>query len=784
MSEYSAKIAQARSAGYSDAQIAQYLGSDSAVGQKIKTAKAAGYSDADIITHLGGPAAKAPATPAPKSSGIPEGRKPSLTDLGQSLMSPVTGFIAGASKFTDPAIIAATEAMGIPGFREAAARNRARYEQGGGRFVAGKVGEFAGETAPLVAVGPALAAPLRAAAKTAPAVARYVAPVVTGLETGGFRTGMKPTSTGGKTVNALVRAGTGGATAATGAVLTDQDVGLSTMIGAGLPVVAPAAGKFILDIFDKVTGSAGAARAADMMRQALGDKWQQAIQVLRSAPDNLTATQALQEAGIEAPIFTSMGLDIETGLGAPGLRPLFQQQEQARLNTLAAMSGGENATAARTAQEEAKDTLNALTKPMLEAELGAANIGRIIPGLEAQAQQFGQEAAGAVDKVRTMMPFSEKMAEQGINPNMKKYVGSAPYDVLQTDAQRTAQYYAARAENLGTDEAARSLTMGKASRDATQIAKNLRDAGLNPINTKSLTGQLSQVLDDPNFAANEEVGRSVSKVIDAIQEWKAKGGGVIDARALYSIRKNAVNAAINDLLGHGADAKTKAKAAAGVMAEINPLIDNAIEAAGGKGWREYLTAYSSGMKDIERSKLAAKGAEFLKSKSSKEFIDLVKGENDKAVEEIFGAGSYDILHEMKPEQLTQLQKIAGELERDLDIKELAKVGKAGAVDILNQTRGLPTRVISLLTRSNPKLTAASTFADALLEIRLAPKTQAALVEGFKSGKSAAELLAIVPTKDRLAASKLFNNPSFWRSSAAATTNALAPANANNNALAQ
>ncbi len=741
---------------------------------------------------------------APSTGGIPEGRKGTRYDflpptsqvrqLGnmfdvardvftQSQANAPTALGAAAQPFVDmlsgakrgfedltqgvPALV------GLPGALDYKNQKEAQYRAATQNRLAAAVPRLATQAAITYPVGGVAGNVVRAIApalKVAPSVVKTTA---TALETGGF-----------KAPNVLTKVAAGGTTAAGGAVLTDQDVGLSTLIGAGLPVVAPAAGKFIFDIFDKVTGSAGAARAADMMRQALGDKWQQALQVLKSAPDNLTATQALQEAGIEAPIFTSMGRDIEKGLGAPGLRPLFQQQEQARLNTLAAMSGGSTSTAARTARGEAKDTLNALTKPMLDAELGAANIGRIIPGLEAQAQQFGEEAAGAVNKVRTMMPFSEKMAEQGINPNMKKYVGSAPYDVLQTDAQRTAQYYAGRAENLGTDEAARSLTMGKASRDAKQIAQNLRDAGLNPLDTKSLTGQLTKVLDNPNYASLDEVDRGVNRVLEEIQKWTAKGGGVIDARALYSIRKNAVNAAVRDLLGPNASADAQARAAAGVMAEINPLIDKAIKTAGGEGWPEYLTAFSSGMKDIERSQLAAKGAEFLKSKSSKEFIDLVKGENDEAVEKIFGANSYDILHEMKPDQLVQLQKVARELERDLDIDELAKVGKANAVEILKQTRGLPTRVLSFLTRSNPKLNAASSFADALLEIRLAPKTQAALVDGFKSGKSAAELLVLVPTKDRLAASKLFNNPSFWRSSAAVTTNALAPANANNNALVQ
>jgi len=733
--------------------------------------------------------------PAPKPSGIPEGRKPSLTDWGQSLMSPVTGFIAGASKFTDPAIIAATEAMGIPGFKEAAARNRARYEQGGRRFVVGKVAEFAGENAPLAAVGPALALPVKALAKVAPTVARYAAPVAAGLETGGFRTGIKPTSMGGEVANALVRGGTGATTGAATAVVAGQDPNAGAGIGAALPLVGVPFGKAIVGVAD-FFGKTGSDIAAAAVKKALGPNATDVIALLNSAPEGMTAKQflaqdavqaQLQTMGVENPqIIVGLASAIEQGpKGLLAFVPILEQQAQARTNVLAAQAGGLNATAARTAQGEAKDTLNALTKPMLDAELGAANIGRIIPKLEAQAQQFGQEAAGAVDKVRTMMPFSEKMAEQGINPNMKKYVGSAPYDVLQTDAQRTAQYYAGRAENLGTDEAARSLTLGKASRDATQIAQNLRDAGLNPLDTKSLTGQLSQVLNDPNFAANEEVSRSVSKVIDAVQEWTAKGGGIIDARALHSIRKNAVNAAIRDLLGANASADAKARAAAGVMSEINPLIDKAIKTAGGEGWPEYLSAYSSGMKEIERVKLSTKAAEFLRNKTPDEFLKLVRGNNHEAVEEIFGAGSFDIFKEMDPKRLAELQKVAGELELDARAGELAATGAPAALELLKKDRSIPAAIASFAAmRSQPQLTAAAKLASAVKDLHVSPQVEAALVSGFKSGQSLAQLLARVPTAQRRQAAIALANPAFWSAPTAVTVNALAPANANTNALAQ
>lgn len=54
MSDYSQKIAKAKEAGYSDAEIASYLSSDSTLAPKIQQAKSAGYSDAEILGHLSG----------------------------------------------------------------------------------------------------------------------------------------------------------------------------------------------------------------------------------------------------------------------------------------------------------------------------------------------------------------------------------------------------------------------------------------------------------------------------------------------------------------------------------------------------------------------------------------------------------------------------------------------------------------------------------------------------------------------------------------------------------
>lgn len=725
----------------------------------------------------------------PASSGIPGPRGPSLADLGQSLMSPVTGLIAGASKYTDPAIIAATEAMGIPGFKEAAARNRARYEQGGGRFVAGKVAEFAGETLPLVPVGGALAAPVKALAKAVPAVARYAAPVAAGLETGGFRTGMKPTSAGGEVVNALVRGGTGAATGAATAVVAGQDPNAGAGIGAVLPIVGVPFGKAVVGALDFL-GKKGSDIAATAVQKALGPNAPDVITLLNSAPEGMTAKQFLAQDAVQAQLRTMgvenpqviVGLATAIEQGPKGLlafAPILERQAQARTNVLAAQAGGPTQTAALASQDAAKANLNALTGPMRQEALDTANIGgRYIPNLQAQAGRLEGQAATDVETVRRMEGLAPRARVEGQNfkpvPGMPRVTGPM-----------------IRLEQVAKDQsersAAESLVAGKAARDANQIAANISEAGLNPIDTNALTSRLVRVSNDPQYAGNDKVNQSVRAIMSDVSDWATKNGGVIDAEALYGIRKNTVSDTIDRLMA-GSDPSSKRKAAAAVMAKINPLIDDAIEAAGGKGWRDYLNAYSTGMKDVERRQLSAKAMQMLKD-SPNDFVKLVRGDNPDAIENIFGPGSYDIVKEMGaqmgPSRLPGLQKVAAQLKLDTRAGELAAIGGPAALELLKKDRTIPATALSFMsTFAQPKLAAAARLASAVKDLNVSPKVEAELVMAFKSGKGLAELVARVPAAQRRQAAIALANPAWWSAPAAVTVNALAPANANTNALAQ
>jgi hypothetical protein len=175
--------------------------------------------------------------------------------------------------------------------------------------------------------------------------------------------------------------------------------------------------------------------------------------------------------------------------------------------------------------------------------------------------------------------------------------------------------------------------------------------------------------------------------------------------------------------------------------------------------------------------------------SPNEFVKLVRGDNPDAIENIFGPGSYDIVKEMGaqmgPSRMTGLQKVAGELELNVRAGELAEIGGPAALEILKKDRSIPTKILAFAgTFAQPKVAAAARLASAVKDLRIAPEVEAELITSFKSGKSLAQLIARVPAAKRRQAAIALANPAWWSAPAAVTVNALAPANANTNALAQ
>jgi hypothetical protein len=618
--------------------------------------------------------------------------------LMQDIMEVPAGIKRGFQDVTDTLIkggasavdyLAGTNSRAI--VDQAAAQNAREYEQtyGGGILAGG--GRLAGNIVATAPVGAVVAAPLK--------MAGVAAPIVESIKSAGFRTGLAPATGAAKAIDLGVR-GTGGAVTggASAGLVNPEDTGMGAAVGAAIPTVAaPVLKQFAKGLGftkDVITGRAAEVRAANIVRETLKDQLEPAMLALSKARPGITAVQALQEAGINADPFMALGKLAEKMDTKSAYRLLMESQELAQTNQLAAMAGGGTQTAAREAQNVARNELTNLTTPMRTEALNRANVG------------------GTITKA--------------LNPEVASFTSAGSF---------TGQGV--------------PLALGQAQAQLDALAA----AGLKPIDTGKIVSGITAKLNDPKIGPSDVNQAVLSKVTSKIKEWTEKGGGVIDAEALYSIRKNAVGEEIARLYPN-ADAKQQARFAAKLLSEIKPAIDDAIVDAGGTGWRNYLQTYEKGMNAIDQQRLATVALDKFKG-SKEEFIKLVRGDNVDAVEDVFGPGSFNIFKEMK--KSGTLEDIANQLERDIKVGGQAAAGAGGLARIMGMSDKEIGRIPAFLS------TTTTTINEALriLEGKITNQVKQILVDGMKDGKSVAELVQKLPSKDRSVVLRTLMNSKQW-----------------------
>jgi hypothetical protein len=706
---------------------------------------------------------------APKAGeGMPQER----TTM-QEIMQAPAGIYRGFKDVTDALIkggasavdyLAGTNARAA--VDEAAAQSAREYEKTYGESMLAGGGRLAGNIVATAPVGAVVAAPLKAAG--------VAAPIVESVASSGFRTGIAPSSISTRAIDLGVR-GAGGAITggASAGLVNPEDAAGGAILGAAIPTVAAPVLKQVAKGFgfakDVVTGRAAEVRAAEIVRGALGNQLEPAALALSKARPGITAVQALQEAGINADPFMALGKLAEKMDTGTAYRLLRESQELAQTNQLVAMAGGGTQTAARESQNVARNALTDLTTPMRETELGAANLARDVT--QRLEPTLGQRQASMVGALQGQGRAATDAAQAGV----RAQTGAPGFLTQGTRAAESDVL----ADTMGAIKAQRGDEAAFIQRQIDSLA----DYGLKPIDTNNIVSSITAKLNDPRIGPSDVNQAVLSKVANKIEEWTAKGGGIIDAKALYSIRKDAVGEEIARLYPN-ADAKQQARFAAKLLTEIKPAIDDAIVNAGGTGWRKYLQTYETGMKEIDQQKLAALALEKFNG-SKEEFIKLVRGNNPDAVEDIFGPGSFNIFKEMGRKS-GQLEDIASQLERDIKITDRAVEGAGGLARIMGMSEAKIKRIPAFFSVT------ATTLNKALdvLEGKVNDQVKQILVDGMKDGKSVAELVQKLPSKDRNVVLRTLMKSEKWNPEAITApvqlfvdrTNNLAPEQQNRNSL--
>jgi hypothetical protein len=417
-----------------------------------------------------------------------------------------------------------------------------------------------------------------------------------------------------------------------------------------------------------------------------------------------------------------------------------RRQKALSQSQLAGLAGGPSATAARETAEAGKQQLTDITSPMRETELAAANEAqRVMNALVPRRQQKQGSMVSALQESGRTGTEAAQRTESAVQQLQRVVPGQIP----SVSARQTARVQAAagaqqqEASNLFADISRQR----RAERDFIdrQIG-SLEAYGLRPLDINPVVQRIDTTLNTPGIRASTDVTRVMSLLKDDLLNLAERNGGVIDAHDLYTLRKEGVAQRVRDVLKQD-DPKAAAKVTAAVVDKFRPLIDNAIEQAGGTGWRQYLDTYSKGMDVIARKQMAAQALDMFKG-NPQDYVRLVRGDNPDAVEAIFGPGRYSIFKEMTAEMPT-LDKVARIVEADKLAAEKAAGGRGELAQILEANRAklrLPNWFSPTITAANMRL--------ADVEKRVNKKTIDMIRKAAESNQGMIDLLDGLPIKER------------------------------------
>jgi hypothetical protein len=520
-------------------------------------------------------------------------------------------------------------------------------------------------------------------------------------------------------------------------------------------------------------------KAAKLAQAAVGNDLPQVVNALRTASP--TSSVAELTAKIENPTWQAL---IQDALQKDPqfLRKMRLMGEAESTNALAQLAGGTTAAATRGTTEAAKNALTTVTGPAREAALARGNLGKTVSAYETEAERLARAAAGKVEEVR-FLEGAKNVAEQvAARVPVRTPSGERIGQPLMPGRYSYPADLAKQAENWSSQAATGSLDLGQGARFAQGAADAMRAVGIKPLEAKPLIEQITAVLSNPKsgIPGNDVLEGAVKNVANDIAKW-TNNAGIVDMYALEAIRKNSVNAAIQQLRP-GADATTQRNLASSVLAKIRPLIDDAIESSGGAGWKQYNADYTKGMQRIAEKKLAGEALQMWKTNKDA-FVRLVQNESPETVEKILGKGNYNIATELADSTLKLLETQAQKHLTQMSVKEQATEGQKALTQLVSQQTSnfrFPSWLNFWTTAGNQAISE--------LEKKIGTKSMKVLTEAAKSPQTMADLLERLPGAERNRVAQLLSNPQGLTQKLTApvtigVTNALAPAPESQNALA-
>jgi hypothetical protein len=466
------------------------------------------------------------------------------------------------------------------------------------------------------------------------------------------------------------RAIKGGLGAAGGFLGTGAAQGAGWLLGKGSDLV-----KGIANIVDTAGLKGGAKRSATRIIQnvineagqiqtaddalRVNQKIDTIIRALQKAKPGETAAQAATKTG-QAP-FIALGDIAEQEMPSAAVA-LRGQQEAARRAALQAVTPDEQAAIA--ARE-------AITQPMRQAELEAANMAGI------KGQQLSDLLEGRTQSMISALQNKGRMATEAAQAEQRA-LSYYPVEGL----PRISPRYSPNMERVPEYSSAREIFDAvKAQRQAEAGLRNyqlesLGAHGLYPLESGGILSNINKTLGTPGIRASDVAQKSLGYIRDKIASLTDERG-VINAIDLYTVRKE-----IGNVVSQFAKESNNwdKKLVSGIQQNIQSSIDDAIEKAGGTGWKNYLKQYAEMSVPVNQARvLQAMQAELAKPGGGERvgpFLNVLGKGEEALLKRSTGFPRYgDIGQVLSPQQIGTVQNIAGQLERDIAQTELAQAGR-------------------------------------------------------------------------------------------------------------
>ena len=259
-------------------------------------------------------------------------------------------------------------------------------------------------------------------------------------------------------------------------------------------------------------------------------------------------------------------------------------------------------------------------------------------------------------------------------------------DIFDPQAINKQRARVSSTQQFAGEAADRAAVAGEEARSKAEIAANLRAQGLKELDISGVVNRLRQQAFDAADVAPDRAN-VFSAFADALERLAAKFGGIIDATGLHLARREMGQFVANTL--KGSDPQSIRLGTSQLIGEAQPLIDDAIEAAGGRGWRDYLDSFSQSMRKIERQDFGRKLAALPSARLNK----VMSGGDPDFVAEHFGPGRTDINFEYTGGVGEAPQAAAQRLSSEIGAtREVAQSGlELDAAERLNLTAGARAR---------------------------------------------------------------------------------------------